>query len=97
MALQLDIDCVPGDREFMDAVWSSLSKLYGEVGASMASLALISYDSDRKFAVLRTNLSVVDDVRASLATIISIAGKSASVHVLAVSGTIKALHKNFRA
>jgi RNase P/RNase MRP subunit POP5 len=33
-------------------------------------------------------------VRASLATVTAVAGKGASLHVLAVSGTLKALYAN---
>jgi RNase P/RNase MRP subunit POP5 len=94
LALQLDVDSVPAEREFMDAVWGAVTRLFGEYGASLASLALISYDCERKAAVLRTNLGVVDNVRAALASITSLGGKEAAVHVLAVSGTIKALRRN---
>ena len=78
----------------MDAVWGSVTRVFGEYGASLASLALISYNAERKFAVLRANLVAVDNVRAALATITSLSGKVAAVHVLAVSGTIKALREN---
>jgi len=85
---------MPSEREFLDAVWSVVTRLFGEYGASLAGLALISYDCDLKAAVLRTNLGALDNVRAALATITSLGGRGAAVHVLAVSGTIKALQKN---
>jgi RNase P/RNase MRP subunit POP5 len=94
LALQLDVDSVPSERDFIDTVWAAVTRLFGEYGASLTSLALISYDCDRKFAVIRANLQATDNVRAALATITSLGGKDAAVHVLAVSGTIKALHKN---
>jgi RNase P/RNase MRP subunit POP5 len=75
----------------MDAVWGAVSKLYGEVGASLTSLALINFDIERKVVVVRTSLATLDSVRASLASLTRVAGKEAAVHVLAVSGTIKAL------
>jgi RNase P/RNase MRP subunit POP5 len=78
----------------MDAVWGSLTRLFGEYGASLASLVLISYDYEQKFAVLRANLGALNNVRVALAAITSICGRDAVVHVLAVSGTIKALHEN---
>ncbi len=80
----------------MDAVWSAVTKLYGEYGASLTSLALINYDAEKKTAVIRTSLATVDLVRASLASITSVAGREAAVHVLAVSGTINALRKKTR-
>ncbi len=87
---------MPTEKEFMDAVWGSVSRLYGEFGASRTSLALINLDFERKVAVVRTSLETLDFVRASLATITSVAGKEAAVHVLAVSGTIKALLEKLR-
>ncbi len=96
LALQLECESVPTEREFMDAVWASVTRLYGEVGASLTSLALINFEVERKVALVRTSLATLDIVRSSLASITSIASKEASVHVLAVSGTIKALLKNIK-
>jgi RNase P/RNase MRP subunit POP5 len=94
LALQLDTDSAPTERDFIDAVWTAITKLYGEYGASLASLALISYDCEGKFAVIRANLCAVDNVRVALSTMTLLGGKEAAVHVVAVSGTIKALHEN---
>lgn len=96
LALQLDSDGLPSRKQFMEAVWGAVTKLYGEHGASLTSLALIDYDLERKIAVLRTSLATLDLVRTSLALINSVAGSEAAVHVMAISGTIKALHKKTR-
>ena len=96
LALQLEMDNgVPSEKELMDAVWGSVARLYGEVGASLTSMTLINFDNSCKIAVIRTSLETLDSVRSSLACLTSIAGKKTSVHVLAVSGTIKSLSKNF--
>ncbi|MCL2642115.1 MAG: Rpp14/Pop5 family protein [Candidatus Bathyarchaeota archaeon] len=95
LALQLEMEGVPSEKEFMDAIWGSVARLYGEVGASLTSMALINFDVSCKVVVVRTSLETLDSVRASLACITCVAGKVASVHVLAVSGTIKALFKLF--
>ncbi len=87
---------MPGEREFIDAVWGSVTRLYGEVGASMTGLALIGFDVERKIAVVRVSLVTLPMARASLAAITSLVGREASVHVLAVSGTIKALYSNVK-
>ena len=94
LALQLESKGLPTEREFMDAVWSAVTKLYGEVGASLTGFALINFDGERKIFVVRTSLASLPSVRASLATITGVAGRGASVHVLAVSGTLKALFSN---
>ena len=96
LALQIDSGIAPSYKELMDVVWSAVAKLYGEYGASQTSLALIDYNVEKKTAVIRTSLATLDLVRASLASITSMAGNKAAVHVLAISGTIKALHKKTR-
>jgi RNase P/RNase MRP subunit POP5 len=92
----VDSDGVPSRKEFIDAIWGAVAKLYGEYGASLTSLALIDYDVEKKTAVVRTSLATLGLVRASLASITSVANREAAVHVLAVSGTIKALHEKTR-
>ena len=96
LALQLECEGVPAERELMDAIWAAVTKLYGEVGASLTGLTLIDFDVERKVAVVRVSLVALDMVRASLATVTSIAGKETVVFVLAVSGTLKALYANTR-
>jgi ribonuclease P/MRP protein subunit POP5 len=91
LALQLECEGVPTERELMDAVWASVARLYGEVGASLTGLALISFDAERKIFVVRCSLVSLSSVRASLAALTRVAERGASVHVLAVSGTLKAL------
>ena len=92
IAVQLECEGLPSEREFMDAVWGSVTKLYGEVGASLTGLVLINFDGERKIFVVRTSLASLPSVRASLAAVSAVAGKGASLHVLAVSGTLKALY-----
>ena len=96
LALQLDCESLPSEREFIDAVWASVTRLYGEVGASLTGLTLISLDVERKIAVIRISLVALSMVRASLAAATSLANSEASVHVLAVSGTLKALYSNVK-
>jgi RNase P/RNase MRP subunit POP5 len=95
LALQLEMESVPSEKELMDAIWGSVTRIYGEVGASLTSMALINFDVSRKIVVIRTSLETLDSVRSSLACITKVAGIVTCVHVLAVSGTIKALFKQF--
>jgi len=94
LAVQVECETLPTEREFIDAVWAAVTRLYGEVGASQTGLALINFNSERAVAVIRVSLASLNMVRASLATITSLAGKEGLVQVLSVSGTIKALYSS---
>ncbi len=84
---------MPSEREFIDTIWNSLLRIYGEFGASQSGLSLMSYDADSKSAVIRSSLSALSMVRSSIALITSLAGSKGSIHVLAISGTIKSLRQ----
>jgi RNase P/RNase MRP subunit POP5 len=94
LALQLECESLPGEREFIDAIWVSTTKLYGEVGASLTGLSLINFDAERKIFVVRCLLAMLPQVRSSIACVTSVAGNAASLHVLSVSGTLKALYSS---
>lgn len=81
------------EKDVIDAVWSAILKLFGEYGASQANLALIEYDPQKSYAVLRCLHKALEMVKASIASITEISGKVAAVHIVRVSGTLKALHR----
>jgi RNase P/RNase MRP subunit POP5 len=91
LMVQVEGEIIPSEREFIDAVWAAIAKLYGDVGASSSGLSLISFDVEQGVGVLRVWLSAVPVVRASLVTITNIVGKATTVNVQCVSGTIKSL------
>lgn len=93
MAIEIDYDEPLEAKEFIDAIWSAIVQLYGEYGASKTGLALIDYDAQRRFAVLRSMHTAVVMVRTALATITKINNKPTAIHVITISGTIKALTK----
>lgn len=93
LLLQIDSDGALSQRDFLDAAWGSITKLYGESGASCASLLLINFDEDTKRALVRVSLDALQPFRASLALITRIADREAAVHVVKVSGTIKSLRE----
>ena len=93
LALTLESNKKVSSDELMDTVWAAVSKLFGEYGASRIYLNLISYDEKTKFAVMRTGHTTLKMVRTALASITRIGDKAVAVHVLTVSGTIKALRK----
>ena len=90
--LALEIDAVEScsQNDFLDAVWNSLTKLYGEYGASQVNLNLVRFNVENNTAIIRVNLTSVDMMRAALACLTKIAGKPAAVHTSRVSGTLKA-------
>jgi RNase P/RNase MRP subunit POP5 len=79
-------------EEFLVAVWRAVEKLYGEYGASKTGLALITFDGERKVAILRCVNSGLEIARAAIASVTRISDASASLRVLRVSGTIRSIH-----
>lgn len=96
MALEIDSTEMIEAKEFMDAVWSVIIRLYGEHGASRTGLTMIDYNMESKLALIRVTNAASDIVRAAVATMTKMGGKPVGVHVIAVSGTIRALCKRVR-
>ena len=81
------------EGELKDSVWNAVTKLFGEYGASKAALFFVKYDHERTEAVMRCSLKALEMVHASIASIVRIHDEPAAVHVLRVSGTIRALSR----
>jgi ribonuclease P/MRP protein subunit POP5 len=96
LALKIDSEEALSSREFMNAVWSNVLKLYGEYGASHTGLVLIDYDEEKSFAVVRCAHKAVETVRTAVAFITKIGDKPVAIHVLKVSGTLKALYSKLK-
>jgi RNase P/RNase MRP subunit POP5 len=80
-----------GSKEFMDAIWNALTRLYGEYGASRTSLTMIDYEQEKRIAIIRAALVSVNMVRAAIASVTRIGDKPVALHVLRVSGTLRSL------
>jgi ribonuclease P/MRP protein subunit POP5 len=80
-------------RDVTDAVWNAVLRLFGEYGASQINLALIEYDQEKSWGIIHCSRRTVEMVRASIASITEINEKSVAIHVLGVSGTLKALRR----
>jgi len=93
--LALRIDGVESfeEEDVKDAVWNAVTQLFGEYGASQAGLFLVKYDRQRKEAVLRCWHRALPMVQASIASVTKMKDKPATIHVLRVSGTLRALKK----
>jgi RNase P/RNase MRP subunit POP5 len=94
LALKIDSRETISPREFMDAVWEAISRLYGEYGASKTGLSLVNFDEEQKSVVLRTGHTTVEMVRTAIASITHVEDKATAVHILKVSGTMRALQKS---
>ncbi|MBS7656521.1 MAG: Rpp14/Pop5 family protein [Candidatus Bathyarchaeia archaeon] len=87
---------VDGNKEFdgkeaFDAVWNSLTKLFGEHGASLAELFLIEYNQEKRQAVFRCSHKALDLVKASIVAVTEVANEKACLQIIKVSGTLKSL------
>lgn len=80
-------------KEVLDAVWNALTQLFGEYGASLAELAFMRDYKQKGYFVLRCSRRALPMVKASIASITEISEKPVVIHVLRVSGTLKALRK----
>ena len=84
----------PIEKELvLNVVQDSILRLFGEYGASKAKIKAIKYFSEGKQVIIRCSHIMVEKVRASIASIISINGTPATIHVENISGTLKALYK----
>lgn len=81
------------EKDVIHAIWSAILKLFGEYGASQVNLALIEYEPQKSYAVVRCLHKALEMVKASIASITEINGKPAAIHIVGVSGTLKALRK----
>jgi len=96
LALKIDSNEIFNSKEFMDTVYGAVLKLYGEYGASRTWLTLINYDMEKKLAIMRTTHTSLEMIRTALASITKIGNKPVAIHILTISGTIKALYKKIK-
>ena len=93
LLLKIDSAAAVEEGDLKDAVWNAITRLFGEYGASQAGLYFVKYDREKKEAVVRCSFKALAMVHASIASIIRIRGEPAVIHVLRVSGTIRALSR----
>lgn len=91
LALRVVSEHPVSKRDVMDAVWNAVLQLFGEHGASQTNLSFIDYDSEKSWGIVRCSHRAVEMVRASIASVAEVNGKPVAIHVLGVSGTLKAL------
>jgi len=93
LAFKIVSDQSVNKRDVADAVWNAVLRLFGEYGASQTNLALIEYDQEKCWGIIRCSHRAVEMVRASIASVTEINEKPVAIHILGVSGTLKALRR----
>lgn len=94
MAVILEAERKIDKKRIVNAVWNSINQLFGECGASETGLSLIEYKEEEKLLILRCFHTSLDMVRAAIAFITKIGEMPVAMHIVAVSGTLKALRRN---
>jgi RNase P/RNase MRP subunit POP5 len=79
------------ERDVMDAIWSMVYQLFGEIGASQTAMNKIAWESERKILVVRCSHKMLEMVKAAVATVTVVDETDCAIRVLAISGTLKAL------
>jgi len=93
LALKVESQDPLSERDLIRAIWDSILHLFGEYGASQTNLYLVEFTPKNGYAILRCSHKAVDMVRASVVAITRINEKPVAVHVMRVSGTLRALRK----
>ena len=93
LALRVESGKKVEEEELIHAIWKTMLQLFGEYGANKAGLSLIEYNKHKNLAILRCSHVALPMVRTVIASVIKINEKSAALHVLGVSGTLRALRK----
>lgn len=92
LAIQIHSENIFEGDDIKNAVWNKILQLFGEYGASKTGLFLVNYD-EKKRAILRCSHKALPMVHAAVASVTRINDQPAAMHVLKISGTIKALDK----
>ena len=76
-------------KQIVDAIWASLHRLFGEVGAAKTSLWVMDWEKEKNKGIIKVNHKSVQVMRQSMALIKEIEGRKASINTLTTSGTLK--------
>jgi len=96
LAIKLEAEEAFDKKKLTDAIWESVTKLFGEYGASKTGISAIEYRKEEKMLILRCFHNSLNMVRAAIAFITKIEETPVAMHIINVSGTLKALRKNLK-
>lgn len=90
---KIDANKIPCKRDFESSLWYSITRLFGEYGASQTDLSLIEYNQEMGYAIIRCSHMALPKVLAAIAAITRVGNEEAVVHTLLISGTLRALKR----
>jgi RNase P/RNase MRP subunit POP5 len=79
--------------DVVNTIQDAVIQLFGEYGASQANIYLVDYDAEKNLAVLRCSHKYVEMARAAIASLTKMGDHTVTLHVLGVSGTLRALRR----
>ena len=89
IAFEVSSEAALDRKPVVDAVWSSLLRLFGEVGAAKTSLWVMDWEKTKNKGIIKVNHKSLQTMRQSMAQVREIDGKKASINTLTTSGTLK--------
>ena len=87
LAVEIITESDVSREEFIREIFAATGSLYGDIGSSECGLRLLDFGEQK--GIIRCSHMMTERSRAALATITSIGGQRAIVHVLGISGTVK--------
>lgn len=87
LAIEIITEREVSREELLREIFSAIGSLYGDIGASECGVRLLDFGNQK--GILRCSHGMEERSRAALATITTIVGQRAIVHVQGISGTVK--------
>jgi ribonuclease P/MRP protein subunit POP5 len=95
IAFELISDSALSRGDVVKAVWGSVLRFLGELGASKTSLWVMDWDEKHNRGILKVNHKSLEEVRAAFTLIKEINDQRVIPHVLGVSGTVKKTRQKY--
>jgi ribonuclease P/MRP protein subunit POP5 len=96
LALQVETIQPFHERAVLNAVNEAILRLFGETGASKTNLRMIKSVPEQNQLIIRCSHLMLEQTKAAITSITKINQTETAIHILAVSGTIKALTKKMQ-
>ena len=93
LAIEIEGERPRDAKELEQLILDAVVSLFGEVGASEASFKVIEYDASKGVGIIRCPHLKMGLVRAAMASVTNLRGSPTAIHVVDVSGTLRALRK----